>query len=113
MNSAEMIGIYEQILAVTAQMLEAAHAADWDGLIVLERQCRSLVERLKDLRADAHAVLEPKARKRKAEILRQVLADDAAIRDLTEPWMRNLQHLLKSAGHERRAHAAYRAGLTD
>ena len=113
MNSAEMIGIYEQILAVTAQMLEAARVADWDGLIARERQCRTLVERLMDLRADAPDVLEPPVQKRKVEILRKVLADDAAIRNLTEPWMQNLQHLLTSAGHERRAHAAYRAGQAD
>ena len=57
--------------------------------------------------------LEPNIHKRKVEIIRQVLADDAEIRNLTEPWMQRLQHLLTSVGQERKLHAAYNAGAGD
>ncbi|MBI3529275.1 MAG: flagellar protein FliT [Betaproteobacteria bacterium] len=113
MTSKEVIGTYENILAVTAQMLDAARAADWDLLVNREQECRKLVESLMNTRNENDIVLEPQVLGRKVEIIRKVLADDAEIRNLTEPWMQRLQHLLTSVGHERRLHAAYNAGATD
>ena len=111
MTSAEMIDTYEDILAVTGRMLDAARAANWDQLVNREQECRKLVESLMSARDEF--VLEPQVRKRKVEIIRQVLADDAEIRNLTEPWMQRLQHLLTSVGQERKLHAAYNAGAGD
>lgn len=113
MTGDEMIGIYEDILAVTTQMLEAARAADWDLLVRREQECRLLVEKLMNARDGQDMALEPQARRRKVEIIRKVLADDAEIRNLTEPWMRRLQHLLTSVGQERKLHAAYNDGAAD
>ena len=113
MSNAEMIATYENILAVTAQMLEAARAADWDLLVKREQQCRQLVEILMNTRCENEIVLEPQVHKRKVEIIRKVLADDAEIRNLTEPWMQRLQHLLTSVGQERKLHAAYNTGAAD
>lgn len=108
MTAEEMIQTYEDILSVTREMLEAAHQGDWDLLVARENACRVLVDKLMNARVEAK--LEPEARKRKAEIIREVLADDAEIRNLTEPWLARLQHLMSSAGHERKLHAAYGAG---
>ena len=113
MSNEEMIRTYENILAVTAQMLEAARAADWDLLVNREQECRQLVESLMNAGNEKNIVLEPQVHKRKVEIIRKVLADDAEIRNLTEPWMQRLQHLLTSVGHERKLHAAYNAGTAD
>lgn len=113
MSNEEMIRTYENILAVTAQMLEAARAADWDLLVNREQECRQLVESLMNAGNENNIVLEPQVHKRKVEIIRKVLADDAEIRNLTEPWMQRLQHLLTSVGHERKLHAAYNAGTAD
>ena len=113
MTSDEMIGTYENILSVTAQMLDAARAANWDLLVNREQECRQLVERLMSARGDNDISLEPQIRKRKVEIIRKVLADDAEIRNLTEPWMLRLQHMLTSVGQERKLHAAYGAGASD
>jgi flagellar protein FliT len=110
MTSDEMIRTYEDILSVTAQMLDAARAADWEGLVTREQQCRELVENLMRVRGEKEIALEPTIRKRKVEIIRQVLADDAEIRNLTEPWMQRLQGLLTSVKHERKLHVAYGAG---
>lgn len=114
MTSSEIIKTYEDILSVTGQMLEAARNNDWDALVERETECRKLVEQLMTAKAEAetetNAELEPEARKRKVEIIRKVLADDAEIRNLTEPWLARLQHLMTSAGHERRLHAAYGSG---
>lgn len=113
MTNEEMIGTYESILAVTAQMLDAARAADWDLLVDRERKCRKLVESVMRANSANQMALEPRLRERKVEIIRKVLADDAEIRNLTEPWMQRLQHMLTSVGQERKLHAAYRAGATD
>lgn len=107
MTSSEMIKTYEGILAVTGQMLEAARSGDWDRLVEREAECRKLVERL--MTAKVEAELEPAARKRKVEIIGKVIADDAEIRNLTEPWLARLQHLVTSTRQERRLNAAYGA----
>jgi len=83
----EMIATYENILAVTAQMLDAARAADWDQLLLREQECRRHVEILMNTRSDSEMALEPQVRQRKIEIIRKVITDDAEIRNLTEPWM--------------------------
>lgn len=113
MTSEEMIAAYESILQVTTQMLEAARAADWDRLVASEKQCRALVERLAAARQLSTPALEPHLRSRKVQIIRRVLADDAEIRNLTEPWMHRLQHMLASVGRERRLQAAYGSQAAD
>jgi len=113
MTGEEMIRTYENILAVTAQMLDAARTADWDLLLKREQECRQLVEGLAAARRDNEIVLGPQIRKRQVEIIRKVLADDAEIRSLIEPCMHRLQHLLTSVGRERRLHAAYNTGKAD
>ena len=107
MTSAEIIGTYENILAVTEQMLDAARASDWGLLVKLEQECRRQVESLMTARGGDAIVLEPQLHKRKVEIIRKVLADDAEIRNLTEPWLARLQHLLTSTGQERKLYSAY------
>jgi len=105
MTSRDVIQTYEAILDVTARMLDAARNSDWDLLVEREQECRMLVERL--VAARAKVDLDDDARKRKAEIIRKVLSDDAAIRDLTQPWLARLQHMMTSTGRERQLHAAY------
>jgi flagellar protein FliT len=111
MTSTELIQTYESILAVTGEMLEAAQGEDWDRLVEREKRCRELVDGLMAVRGEM--VLDTDTRRRKAEIIRKVLADDAAIRDLTQPWLARLQHLMTSTGRERQLHAAYGAGRPD
>lgn len=107
MQSHEIIATYESILTLTSQMLDAARQSDWDRLVEHEAKCKELVDRL---RINPPAALEPEARKRKVEIIHRVLADDAEIRNLTEPWMARLQHLLSGTRQERKLRAAYGPG---
>ncbi len=113
MTHEQVIATYEHILAVTGQMLEAARVEDWEGLAHREQECRQLVQTLLEARAEAQGALEPQLRQRRVEIIRKLLADDAEIRNLTEPRMRRLQHLLSSASSERRLHTAYGDGAAD
>lgn len=108
MNEQDVIVAYERILGYTSQMLEAARASDWDRLVALEQDCKKLVERL--IADNTGQPLNSEFQQRKTEIIRKVLADDAAIRNITQPWMAQLQNILGSAGREQRLHRAYGPG---
>jgi flagellar protein FliT len=100
-----VIAVYEQVLALMGRMRRAAEAREWTQLVALERECRALVAGVQV--ADAGEPLDGAARARKAALIRQVLAHDAAIRDITEPWMRQLHELLASSSRTRRLSAMY------
>lgn len=108
MNSSQIIATYEAILAISGQMLIAARNTDWDRLVALEQDCRKRVEKL--IAENAGQSLGGHDQQRKVEIIRGVLADDAEIRSITEPWMAELQTILSNAGRERRLHQTYDPG---
>jgi flagellar protein FliT len=107
MNSHEILSIYENVAVITDQMLEAARNGDWEQLIALESDCASQVEILKN--EDTPAPLPPVARERKVTIIKKILADDRAIRTITEPWMAELSLLMNSGGTRRKLSQAYDA----
>lgn len=88
---ADYFARYEAIAAVSERMLCAARDAHWNDLIDLEEQYRLLVDALKA--ADVGVRLTADERARKFELIRQILADDAAIRDLASPCMARLSAL--------------------
>ena len=98
-NSFEIIAIYEAILTITGRMLKAAQSADWERLITLEHECRGLTKKL--MISDKNKVLSSDLRQRKQEIIQQILADDAEIRTLTQPWMAQLQNILSNPVYKR------------
>ena len=98
-NSFEIIAIYEAILTITGRMLKAARSADWERLIALEHECRGLTKKL--MINDENKVLSNDLRQRKQEIIQQILADDAEIRTLTQPWMAQLQNILNNPVYKR------------
>ncbi len=105
MNSLQVIAAFRSISNFTGDMAEAAQAGDWDRLAELEGRCAAVVAQLK-----AAQPLEPltgEMRRQKVELIHKILADDAKIRDYTEPWMRRIQTLLSNAGMTRRVHQAY------
>ena len=108
MNSPQIITTYETVLAITGQMLDAARNDDWERLVALEKACKKLVEEL--IVENYGLPLSSQFQQRKAEIIRKVLADDAEIRNITEPWMAQLQNFLGSAGRAQKLHQAYDPG---
>jgi flagellar protein FliT len=100
---------YESLSSITAQMREAAAQGEWDRLIELENECRRRVETMK-ASDTAMPELNETSRKRKVELIRQILADDAAIRGYTEPWMAQLQRIMHNARVEQRVRQAYSGG---
>lgn len=107
MNDDDVISLYESVSDLTARMLAAAQSGDWDHLVELESDCASRVQVLRD--GEALASLSGERRMRKVAIIKKILADDRAIRDLTSPWMAKLSAMMQSTGTERRLVNAYGA----
>ena len=107
MEGAQVIAVYERMLAVMQQMHEAARTQRWDDLVALERSCRRMAD---ELAAEGPpAQLPPPQAKRRLALIGQVLALDAAIRGMTEPWLAQLQTFLGARQRERKLHEAYGA----
>ncbi len=83
MTSNEVLSMYENIAGMTNQMVIAARTSDWDGLNRLEHACETAAGAT-DTGVPA---LADNPRQRKLALLKQILANDRAIRDITEPWM--------------------------
>lgn len=89
MNSkADYFARYEAIAAVSSRMLIAARDALWNELMELQEEYRTLVDTLRDV--DSGLSLDEQERLRKYDLIRQILADDAAIRDLVNPSVARL-----------------------
>ena len=98
---------YEAVASASADMLAAAQRQDWDALVSAETRCAGITSLLKAGGDDAR--LDAQSQQRKAEIIRRVLADDAEIRRLIDPRMRELERLLTGAATRQRVNSAYRA----
>ncbi len=107
MDASQVITNYESLSALTSRMREAAVQGEWDKLVSIERQCSQQVATMKP--ADATATLDESARQRKIQLIKKILADDKAIREHTEPWMRQLELIMKNARSEHRLQQAYLA----
>jgi flagellar protein FliT len=86
MTSNDVVSMYEQIAGLTARMSLAAQAGDWTSLAALEQQC---AQHHQAVQAGVPP-LSGEARSRKIALLKQIMANDRAIRDVTEPWMNNV-----------------------
>jgi flagellar protein FliT len=85
-----LIDYYKAIEASSAKMLEAAKVEDWDGVVRFEGVCGVLIEQLRH-RARTEE-LDASSRLEKTRIMRRILANDAQIRYLAEPWLTHFEH---------------------
>jgi len=86
-------------------MLSAAQTGDWERLVSLEKDCSDLVAHLSRLENDDP--LPEGLRVRKVAMIRKVLADDASIRDITEPWLARLGTMLGANRREQQLLRSY------
>ncbi len=107
MNADQVIANYESLSVLTGQMRDAAAQEDWDKLVCIEKRCSHQVDAMKS--DDAVAVLDEAARQRKIQLIKKILADDAAIRNCTETWIGQLQRIFQSNQQTRRLQQAYGA----
>ncbi|MCP5252209.1 MAG: flagellar protein FliT [Nitrosomonas sp.] len=105
MDGIKIINLYEDILATTDKMLDAAKRNEWDTLIALERQCRELTQKLAT--NETELPLSYEHQQKKIEIIHQVLDHDAQIRQITEPWMTKLQEMISANRYKRNLQQTY------
>jgi len=107
MNNSQILVIYEEVSRLTGQMLRAARESKWDLLIALEKDCASKFTHLRTDNADQPQ--DAAFQRRKAELIRGMLDDDAQIRMLVEPWLNKLSGLMISTRQQSRLHQVYEA----
>ncbi len=107
LDAEQVLDIYENVSCLTRQMLVAAQASDWDQLSELESRCAHEVGLLRSNGQAPTSGLSAELRERKVRILRQILDDDRAIRDITQPWLQRLQGLIHNTGQQRKLKQAY------
>ncbi|AOJ88106.1 flagellar biosynthesis protein FliT [Burkholderia sp. MSMB0856] len=91
---AEYFARYEALAAVSGRMLSAARGAQWSALPELQAEFLRLVDGLKE--AHPGVTLDQADLGRKLELIRRILADDAAIRDLASPDVARLSALFEA-----------------
>lgn len=100
-----LLHTYDCLASTTGHMLEAAKRGDWDRLVELEKRCAELIARMTAL--ETEDPLPQALRARKAAMIRKVLADDAEIRNITEPWLQQLGAMLNANGKQQRLLQTY------
>jgi flagellar protein FliT len=103
-DTASLMVCYEAMARASRAMLIAARENDWDTVASLERHCAGIIG---ELRQGSPITLGDAQRKRRYEILEVLLAEDAEIRNLAQPWLAQLQSLLTRPPCDSRLHAAY------
>lgn len=85
------IRAWQQLAAQAQAMVESAVAHDWDSLA---RQEAGFRDGIAALRARPAVALPPEERRRKAELIRAILADQNTVREHVEPWLAQVKPLL-------------------
>ena len=107
MRMSSQIEIYQEMSALSAQMVAAARDQDWDHLVELEHAVASLRNTL--VAEDESADMTSEERSLKAALIQRVLDDDAEIRRHTEPWMDHVRQFLGDGARKRLVEQAYGA----
>lgn len=105
MHTQDIMQHYETIGELSARMLASARGSDWDGLAEAQQRCASAVD---SLRQSGSAELSGAQQRRKHQIILKVLAEDAEVRSLAQPWMAELDSLLHGYKMKRDVGQAYR-----
>lgn len=87
MGSLDILQTYEQLAGLTAQMAAAAIAKNWHDFEALENQCARQVEYAKTLKKTP---LSGEPLRRKIRLIKEIMANDRNIREITEPWQQQL-----------------------
>jgi len=93
MTSNEVLAMYENIAALTGRMAVAAVEGDMESVARLETQCAIHASAARN----GVPPLEGAQRKRKIDLLKQIMANDRTVRDVTEPWMGQIDRALSPA----------------
>lgn len=105
MSNLDILNVYKNVALISDGMLHAAQARDWELLEKLEHDCTQQVESLRQ--HDSQSDINPELKAEKIRVIKTILANDKAIREITEPWMAELTTLLKSNRTNRQLSQTY------
>jgi flagellar protein FliT len=108
MEKREILSVYEKVSSVMEKMAQAAQDSDWDMLIELEAHYTLYMNLLRQ--KDHHEDLTDEEIQFKMELIQKILDDDKTIRELTEPWMKQLSELIAHSSTSRKIDHAYQPG---
>jgi flagellar protein FliT len=100
-----VLAIYQQILSITGAMHLAAQAQNWDHLIELGQAYCSTVDTLRSV--PAAQLSNSQESEDRAQLLRQILSNDAAVRNLALPEIARLGQMLMQFGKQKSMLRAY------
>jgi flagellar protein FliT len=99
------IEIYQRMSAISAKMVEAARANDWEQLVALEKSVAALRDIL--MAEEDNSAISPRDAELKRALIQRVLDDDAEIRRHTEPRMEVVRRFLGDAVKRNQVERAY------
>jgi flagellar protein FliT len=102
---ADILKAYEHLAEVMGRMRVAASKEDWDGVITLESECAKVYTNLATV--EAGAPFDADYQRRKSELIRKLLEDDAEIRDRVSGQLTSIWRMIDGRGHVNRLSAAY------
>lgn len=92
MNANEVLAMYENLAGLTSQMAQAAKAGDWNEFAQLNLEAKVQAGSA----VDGVPALDGGKRLRKIDLLKQLMANDRAIRDVTEPVFGQVERALQA-----------------
>jgi len=105
---APLLAAYAELARLSAAMLDAARRGDWDEVASHEAECARRTEHLRQLASPGTESLAEAEREHCIALIQQVLADDAAIRDLAQPWMKELEQIIRSTRPRHPVYSSFR-----
>jgi flagellar protein FliT len=87
-DNQKTIEAYESLLFLTRKKLKAARAGDKHKILALENRYDSQIKSIK--KTGGFAKLSGELRNKKLHLLNEILAIDKAIRDINDPWLKDL-----------------------
>lgn len=90
MTSNDVLSMYDNLVSLTGQMKSAAQAGDWHGFDKLNVQASVAT----GAAIGGVPALDGAKRQRKIDLIKQLMANDRAIREVTEPWMGQVDRAL-------------------
>lgn len=101
----DVISLYENVQSITEQMLMAARDKNWSLFEELGAKCTNEVGILKA--EEAASSLSADYVEKKFKLIQNILGNDRAIRDITEPWMKNLDALIGNTNKQKKIERFY------
>jgi flagellar protein FliT len=106
-NNSEVMKLYAAIAKQSQAMLDSAKTGNWDELCLAEEHCSKLILELQNIKEAQQIELNEQERNQHIGYLKKILADDAAIRDITEPRLKQLEEFLRAANNTQKLSNSY------